>query len=273
MKNYLNLVLQNVARFFRNNLVKKLLIVFAGLFLIGFLSIYLVYSSVKKTLPEMIKIEDYKPLLVSQVFDRNNQIIGEFFRERRTIVQYKDIPQDVVNAFVAAEDDEFFQHKGINLQALLRATIANMRAGKNVQGGSTITQQLAKTLLLSNEKTFTRKIKDILLALQMEENLSKEQILFLYLNQIYFGQSAYGIEMASQTYFKKTVKQLTLAEAALMAGLPKAPSEFSPVRNPSRAKERQIYVLHRMADVHFITKEQAEAAINEPLKVFLKTDY
>lgn len=273
MKNYLNIALQNVALFFKNNLVKKLLIVFSGLFLIGLLSIYLVYSSVKKTLPEMIKIEDYKPLLVSQVFDRNNQIIGEFFRERRTIVQYKDIPQDVVHAFVAAEDDEFFQHKGINPQALLRATIANMRAGKNVQGGSTITQQLAKTLLLSNEKTFTRKIKDILLALQMEENLSKEQILFLYLNQIYFGQSAYGIEMASQTYFKKSVKQLTLAEAALMAGLPKAPSEFSPVRNPSRAKERQIYVLHRMADVHFITNEQAEAAINEPLKVYLKTDY
>ena len=217
MKNYLILALQNIARFFKNNLVKKLLIVFGGLFLIGLLSVYIVYSSVKKTLPEMIKIEDYKPLLVSQVFDRNNQIIGEFFRERRTIVQYKDIPKNVVNAFVAAEDDEFFQHKGINLQALLRAAIANMRAGKNVQGGSTITQQVAKTLLLSSEKTFSRKMKDILLALQMEENLTKEQILFLYLNQIYFGQSAYGIEMASQTYFKKTVKQLTLAEAALMA--------------------------------------------------------
>ncbi len=221
----------------------------------------------------MIKIDDYKPLLVSQVFDRNNEIIGEFFRERRKIVQYKDIPQDIIHAFIAAEDDEFFKHHGINLQALVRAAIANMRAGKNVQGGSTITQQVAKTLLLSSEKTFTRKLKDILLALQMEENLTKEQILFLYLNQIYFGQSAYGIEMASQTYFKKPVKQITLSEAALLAGLPKAPSEFSPVRNPSRAKERQIYVLRRMADVGLITKDQAEAAIQEPIKVYLKTDY
>lgn len=239
----------------------------------GVLSVYIAYISVKKTLPEIIKIEDYKPLLVSQVFDRNNKVIGEFFRERRTMVQYKDIPKDVINAFIAAEDDEFFKHHGINLQALVRAAIANMRAGKNVQGGSTITQQVAKTLMLSSEKTFTRKIKDILLALQMEENLNKEQILFLYLNQIYFGQSAYGIEMAAQTYFKKSAKQLTLPEAAMLAGLPKAPSEFSPVKNPSRSKERQIYVLRRMADVGLITGEQAEKAIQEPLKVYLKIDY
>jgi penicillin-binding protein 1A len=267
-----NLLLK-IAGYLNKKLVKRLLIVFAGLFLVGVLAVYLAYVSVKKTLPEIIKIEDYKPLLVSQVYDRNNKVIGEFFRERRTLVQYKDITKDVINAFIAAEDDEFFQHRGINLQALFRAAIANMRAGKNVQGGSTITQQVAKTLMLSSEKTFTRKIKDILLALQMEENLSKEQILFLYLNQIYFGQSAYGIEMAAQTYFKKPAKQLTLPEAAMLAGLPKAPSEFSPVKNPSRAKERQIYVLRRMADVGLITAEQAEKAIQEPLKVFLKTDY
>lgn len=273
MKNLFIKIAQSLVNFLRRGFIKKLLILFVSLSVIGVLTIYLIYSSVKKTLPEIIKIEDYKPLLVSQVFDRQNQIIGEFFRERRTIVQYKDIPQHVIQAFVAAEDDEFFQHKGVNLQALLRAAIANMRAGKNVQGGSTITQQVAKTLLLSSERTYTRKIKDILLALKMEEDLTKEQIMFLYLNQIYFGQSAYGIEIAAQTYFKKSVKQLTLAEGAMLAGLPKAPSEFSPVRNPSRAKERQIYVLRRMADVKFIPAEQAEAAINEPLKVFLKTDY
>ncbi|MGZ3690876.1 MAG: penicillin-binding protein 1A [Pseudobdellovibrio sp.] len=273
MKNFLLNLRQKLSLFSKNNLLKKLLVLAAVLFCVGILSVYLVYSSVKKTLPEIIKMEDYKPLLVSQVYDRNNKIIGEFFRERRVLVPYKDIPQSVVQAFVAAEDDEFFQHHGINLLALVRAAIANMRAGKNVQGGSTITQQVAKTLLLSNEKTFSRKIKDILLALQMEDNLTKEQIMYLYLNQIYFGQSAYGIEMAAQTYFKKSVKNLTLAEAAMLAGLPKAPSEFSPVKNPSRSKERQIYVLHRMADVKFITKEQAEAAIQEPLKVYLKTDY
>jgi penicillin-binding protein 1A len=265
--------LVKVAGFFNKKLVKIFLIVTASLILISGIAVYIAYLQVKKTLPEIIKIEDYKPLLVSQVYDRNNKIIGEFSRERRTLIQYKDIPKDAVNAFIAAEDEEFFKHHGINLQALVRAAIANMRAGKNVQGGSTITQQVAKTLMLSSEKTLSRKIKDILLALQMEENLNKEQILYLYLNQIYFGQSAYGLEVAAQTYFKKPAKNLTLPEAAMLAGLPKAPSEFSPVKNPSRAKERQIYVLHRMADSGFITREQAEKAIQEPLKVYLKMDY
>lgn len=254
-------------------MLKKVLIgVFCFFLLIG-LSVYLVYLSVLQGLPEIIKMEDYKPLLVSQVYDRNNIKIGEFYRERRVLVPYNDLPKSVVNAFLAAEDGQFFEHNGINFQGLLRAAIVNMRAGYKVQGGSTITQQVAKTLFLSSERSYTRKLKDILLALQMEKNLTKEEILYLYLNQIYFGESAYGIEMASQTYFKKPVKKLTLPEAAMLAGLPKAPSEFSPVRNPSRAKERQIYVLNRMADVKYITEEEAEAAINTPLKVYLKEDY
>ncbi|MBY0554263.1 PBP1A family penicillin-binding protein [bacterium] len=254
-------------------MLKKILIVVAAIFVISTLSVYLVYSSVKQSLPEVIKIEDYKPLLVSQVYDRNNKKIGEFFRERRVLVPYSDIPQNVVQAFLAAEDDQFFEHNGINFQGLLRAAIVNMRAGYKVQGGSTITQQVAKTLFLSSERSYTRKIKDILLAMQMEKSLKKEEILYLYLNQIYFGESAYGIEMAAQTYFRKPVKQLELAEAAMLAGLPKAPSDFSPVRNPSRAKERQVYVLHRMADVGYITREQAEAAIKTQVKVYLKEDY
>lgn len=254
-------------------ILKKLLIGFFSLFAIALLSIYLVYSSVKQSLPELIKIEDYNPLLVSQVYDRNNKKIGEFYRERRVLVPYKDIPQNVVHAFLAAEDDQFFEHKGINFQGLLRAAIVNMRAGHKVQGGSTITQQVAKTLFLTSERSYTRKVKDILLALQIEKNFSKEEILFLYLNQIYFGESAYGVEMAAQTYFRKSLKQLKLPEAAMLAGLPKAPSEFSPVRNPSRAKERQIYVLNRMASVKYISKAEAEAAIAEPIKVYLKEDY
>ncbi len=254
-------------------MLKKVLIGFFALMVIGCSGIYLMYLSVKKSLPEVIKIEDYKPLLVSQVYDRNNQKFGEFYRERRTLVPYTDIPKHVIEAFLAAEDDQFFQHNGINPQALFRAALANMKAGRNVQGGSTITQQVAKTLLLSNEKTLSRKLRDILLAIQMEKNLKKEEILYLYLNQIYFGQSAYGIEMAAQTYFKKSTKQLTVAEAALLAGLPKAPSEYSPVKNPSRAKERQIYVLHRMADVNFIKKDEAETAIKLPIKVYLREDY
>lgn len=254
-------------------MLKKILIGFFALALIGLSSVYLVYASVKKTLPEIIKIEDYKPLLVSEVYDRNNKKIGEFFRERRVLIPYKEMPKILIQAFLAAEDDQFFEHHGVNLQALFRAAIANMRAGRNVQGGSTITQQVAKTLFLSSERTFTRKIKDMLLAIQMENNLKKEEILFLYLNQIYFGQSAYGIEMAAQTYFRKSTQKLTLAEAAMLAGLPKAPSDFSPVRNPSRAKERQIYVLNRMADVKYISRQEAEAAIRQPIKVYLKENY
>lgn len=254
-------------------MLKKILIGLAALSIIGALSVYLIYSSVKKSLPEIIKIEDYQPLLVSQVYDRNNKKIGEFFRERRVLIPYKEIPKMVIDAFLAAEDDQFFEHRGINLQGLLRAAIVNMRAGYKVQGGSTITQQVAKTLFLSSERTYTRKMKDILLALQMEKNLSKEEILYLYLNQIYFGQSAYGIEMAAQTYFRKPVKELSLGEAAMLAGLQKAPSRFSPDRNPARAKERQIYVLNRMADVRYITAEQAKNTINEPVTVYLREDY
>lgn len=254
-------------------MLKKILIGFFSFFVLGLAAVALALYTVKKSLPDIIKIEDYKPLLVSQVYDRNNKKIGEFFRERRVLIPFKEIPEHVVNSFLAAEDDQFYQHSGINPQALFRAALANMRAGRNVQGGSTITQQVAKTLLLSSEKTFTRKLRDILLALQMEKNLSKEEILYLYLNQIYFGQGAYGIEMAAQTYFKKSAKALTLEEGAMLAGLPKAPTDFSPVKNPSRSKERQIYVLRRMADVHFISKEQAEEAIQKPLKVFLREDY
>jgi len=252
---------------------KKILLGIFALFLLSITALYLAYASVKKTLPEIIRLEDYKPLMVSQVFDRNGKKVGEFFRERRVLVPFKDIPEHVIKAFLAAEDDSFYEHKGINLQALVRASIANMRAGKSVQGGSTITQQVAKKLLLTDERTFSRKIKDILLAIKIEESLSKQDILYLYLNQIYFGQSAHGIEMAAQTYFRKSTQDLTIPEAAMLAGLPKAPSDYSPVKNPSRAKERQIYVLKRLADIEYITKTQADEFIQQPIKVYLKEEY
>lgn len=254
-------------------MLKKLLIAGVALTIIGVSSVVLIYITVQKSLPQIIKVEDYKPLLVSPVFDRNNKKIGEFFRERRTLVPYKDIPKHLVNAFLAAEDDKFFEHKGINLLAILRATFANLRAGRSVQGGSTITQQVAKTLMLSPEKTFIRKLRDMMLAIQMEKNLSKEDILYLYLNQIYFGQGAYGVEAAAQSYFKKSAKDLTIAESAILAGLPQAPSRYSPVSNPERAKERQIYVLRRMAEVGYITKAEAEKDIQEPIKVYVREDY
>lgn len=254
-------------------MLKKIILIIVALGVIGLAAVFFIVKSIQSNLPQIITVKDYKPLLVSEVFDRNGKTIGEFYRERRTLLEYKDIPKNLVNAFLAAEDDQFFQHKGINPQAIFRAALANLRAGRSVQGGSTITQQVAKTLLLSDEKTLTRKLSDILLALEMERNLSKEDILFLYLNQIYFGQSAYGVEQAAQTYFRKPAKNLRVAEMAILAGLPQAPSRYSPVRNPLRAKERQAYTLRRMADVGFISREEAEAAIKEPVKVYVRENY
>lgn len=254
-------------------MLKKIILFTVALGLIGILGLYLILKSVQGSLPQLITIKDYKPLLVSQVYDRNGKKIGEFFRERRTLVPYEKIPKNLVNAFLAAEDDQFFEHKGINPQAIFRAALANLRAGRSVQGGSTITQQVAKTLMLSSEKTLIRKLRDILLAIEMEKNLSKEEILFLYLNQIYFGQGAYGIEQAAQVYYRKSASSLTLPEMAILAGLPQAPSRYSPVKNPLRAKERQVYVLKRMADVGYISKEESEKAIQEPVKVYIRETY
>lgn len=253
--------------------MKKIILILVAVGILGVASVIGIVVYVQSTLPQLITLEDYKPLLVSKVYDRNGKKIGEFFRERRQLLPHKDIPQQVINAFLAAEDDQFYKHKGINYLAIIRAQMANLKAGQTVQGGSTITQQVAKTLMLSNERTIVRKIKDILLAIEMEKHLSKDDIIYLYLNQIYFGQGAYGIAMAAETYFRKPVKDLTVEEIAVLAGLPKAPSAFSPVSNPSRAKERQIYVLNRMADVGFITNEEAKAAAARPLKVFVRENY
>ncbi|GIL18839.1 MAG: penicillin-binding protein 1A [Oligoflexia bacterium] len=254
-------------------MLKKIVIVLGLVFVLGVGAAIGVYKYIESSLPKLMTVNDYSPLLVTQVYDRNGKKIGEFFRERRVLVPYKQIPKDVVNAFLAAEDDQFFKHGGINYLAIMRATIANLRAGHTVQGGSTITQQVAKTFFLSSEKTLVRKLKEAVLAQSLEGHMSKEDILFLYLNQIYFGQSAYGIGLAAETYFRKPVAKLSLAEIAILAGLPKAPSAYSPVHNPGRAKERQVYVLNRMAEVGFITKAQAEAAAKEPVKVYLKENY
>ena len=254
-------------------MIKKFFIFSGAILILGILTAFLSYKALKASLPTLITVKDYQPLLVSQVYDRNKKVIGEFYRERRVLVPYEKIPKQLVQAFLAAEDDQFFEHKGINYVAIMRATLANMRAGRKVQGGSTITQQVAKTLMLSSEKTFIRKAKEAILAQQMEETLSKEDILYLYLNQIFFGQNSYGVEMASQNYFRKPVEKLELAEMAILAGLPQAPSRYSPVRNPKFAKDRQVYVLRRMAEVGFISKEESEKAIEQPVKVYLSENY
>jgi len=253
--------------------MKKLLLAFAAFVFMVTAGVVALFTSVNNSLPDVLTLKDYKPLLVTNVYARDGRKIGEFFRERRVLVPFEKIPKVVVNAFMAAEDGEFYQHKGINFQAIMRAMMANIRAGHTVQGGSTITQQVAKTLMLSSERTFTRKIKDALLALKMEKSLSKEDILFLYLNQIYLGQSSYGIGVATETYFRKPVEKITLGEAAMLAGLPQAPSRYSPVLNPKRAKERQRYVLKQMVEKNFVTAAQAEAAMKAPVKVFIKEKY
>lgn len=253
--------------------MKKLLLIFSVLIVLVTIAVTSLVVSVSNGLPEVLTLKDYKPLLVTNVYAKDGRKIGEFFRERRVLVPFEKIPKVVVQAFMAAEDSDFYEHKGINVQAIVRAMLVNIKAGHTVQGGSTITQQVAKTLMLSSERTITRKIKDVLLALKMEKNLSKEEIMYLYLNQIFLGQSSYGIGVAAETYFRKPVEKLTLAEAALMAGLPQAPSRYSPVVNPKRAKERQRYVLRQMAEKGFVEREQAEAAAKAPLKVFIKEKY
>ena len=247
----------------------KILIIFG----IGFLFFVGYFSWVFLSLPQLFTVSDYRPPLLTQVYDREGKKVGEFFKERRLLFPYEDIPKHVIWAFVSAEDGQFFSHKGLNYKAIARAFVANLKAGKKVQGGSTITQQLARTLLLSTKKTYTRKLKEAVLALRIENSLSKQDILYIYLNQIYFGHGAYGLEMASRTYFRKSAKMLTVEEAALLAGLPKAPSRFSPVFYPARAKSRQIYVLNRMRQEGYISEEEMNQYSHQDIRVFVRKDF
>ncbi len=234
------------------------------------MGLYLTYS---KNLPKIITVKDYKPRVVSNVYDKNGVKIGEFYREKRDIIAYEDMPKIVINAFVASEDGKFFEHKGIDFAGIVRAMIVNFKSGQFSQGGSTITQQVARSLLLSNEKKISRKIKEAILAGRIESRLTKHEILYLYLNQIFLGHNAYGVQAAASQYFNKEAKNLTLAEAALLAGLPQAPSKWSPFLNPDKAKERQVYVLNRMVEDGYITKEDALKAANERLKLYKHVDH
>ena len=249
--------------------IKKILLFFFLIALI--LTSY--FTWIFYSLPELFNVSDYQAPVVTEVFDKKGVKIGEFFKQRRILVDYEEMPDFLIQAFISAEDGSFFQHRGLNYRAILRAFIANLKAGKKVQGGSTITQQLARTLLLSTEKTYTRKFKEAVLAVRIESSLTKQDILYIYLNQIYLGHGAYGVEMAAQTYFQKSVKDLSLAEAALLAGLPKAPSRFSPVFNPARAKSRQIYVLNRMREENYLSQEEMEKHLQEEVKIFVRKKF
>jgi penicillin-binding protein 1A len=225
------------------------------------------YVYLRTDLPKISVLKDYRPPIITNVYSDDNRKIAEFFRERRIVVPLSMIPERLKEAFVAAEDARFYQHSGIDFLSIIRAFTKNLEAGSIVQGGSTITQQITKSFFLTPEKTYIRKIKEAILAYNLTQKFTKEEILFLYLNQIYLGHGAYGVEAAAENYFGKSVNELNLAECAMMAGLPQAPSRYSPYKNPESAKQRQIYVLNRMIAEGYITNLQATEAMNTKINI------
>ena len=217
-------------------------------------------------LPDVSELADYRPKLPLRVYSSEGALIGEFGEERRNLTRIEDIPEVMKNAVLAIEDTRFFEHGGVDYKGMVRAALANLGRVKS-QGASTITMQVARNVYLSSEKTFTRKIYEILLTFKLEHLLSKNQILEIYMNQIYLGNRAYGFAAASEAYFGKPLKDISVAEAAMLAGLPKAPSAYNPIANPKRARIRQLYIIDRMESNRFITPEQADMAREEPVKL------
>lgn len=235
---------------------------FAALLLVGFAAA-LVYP----TLPSLEVLTDYQPKIPLRIYSADGKLIGEFGEERRAVVSINDVPRPLIVAILAAEDERFYQHRGVDYIGVARAAISNFVSGGVRQGASTITMQVARNFFLSKERTITRKFNEMLLAFKIEANLSKDQILELYLNQIYLGQRAYGFAAAAQIYFGKRLADLDLAEAATLAGLPKAPGRYNPIANPKRAKLRQQYVLRRMRELQLISDEEFSAADQRELVV------
>ncbi|WP_395006508.1 penicillin-binding protein 1A [Undibacterium sp.] len=237
-----------------------------GLFLTGVLILIFAITMAYPNLPEIDAITSYRPKMPMRVFSADNVLIAEFGEERRNVVHFSEIPEMMKKAVLAIEDDRFYEHGGVDYIGISRAALNNLTSG-NKQGASTITQQVARNFFLSTEQTIKRKLYEILLAWKIEQNLSKDQILEVYMNQIYLGQRAYGFSSAAQIYFGKSLKEITVAEAAMLAGLPKAPSAYNPVANPKRATVRQQYILQRMKLLGYITEAQFEQAKIEKLQI------
>jgi penicillin-binding protein 1A len=237
---------------------------FAGV--AGLVGLFAYYGSDPK-LPKISKLEDFHPKQVTRVLDRAGAPIGELGLEKRTVIPFEAIPKLLINAVVAAEDADYFNHEGIDYRGMLRAFIENVLRGRTAQGGSTITQQVVKTMLLTPERTMRRKVQEIILARQLSQKLSKEEVLALYLNQIYYGHGRYGCEEAARYYFGKSVRDVNLAEAALLAGLPQSPERLSPRKHPDAAKTRQRYVLGQMAERGFIDRKTADKVAAEPIRL------
>jgi len=225
------------------------------------------YYYLSEDLPKITSLADYRPPIITTMYSDDGRKIGEFFKERRIVVPLTEMPDMLKKAFVAAEDARFYQHKGIDFYSILRAFIKNLKAGTIVQGGSTITQQVTKSFFLTPERSYSRKLKEAILAYRIEKFLTKDEILFLYLNQIYLGHGAYGVGAAADNYFNKTVQEMTLAECAVLAGLPQAPTRYSPFHALDKANQRRIYVVNRMRAEGYITNLQATEAIEQKLDI------
>jgi penicillin-binding protein 1A len=246
------------------------IVVFSLAIVLGSLAgIFLAYES---DLPQVSSLEDFQPNIITEVYTADGKLLGDFAIERRVVVSFKDIPPYLRNAVVAVEDADFWKHIGINPWRVPGAAIANFRSGRRGQGSSTLTMQLSRVLFLTPEKTYERKIKEVLLAFQIEKSFTKEEIFALYCNQVYFGHGNYGVEAASEFLYSKPIGQLTLAEAALVAGLPQNPSRLSPVEHPDRALARRNHVLDRMVEESYISAAEAEKAKGEPLNLRLRKE-
>ncbi len=237
------------------------------------------YFLFSRGLPQIPTLDEYRPPIITEVISSDGQIAGEFFDERRKLVPYERIPKRVVQAFVASEDQNFFEHSGIDVLGTLRAALNTYVLRRKIQGGSTITQQTAKAILISSEgfaagtkRNLARKIRELILAKRLERAFTKEQILWMYLNGVYLGHHSYGVQSAAENYYRKNVEDLTLEEAALIAGLPQAPSRYSPFSRPESAKDRRRYVLRRMFEEGFITAEERSRAVEAEVKVFWVDD-
>jgi len=237
-----------------------------GLATVGALLGAFVLALLYPTLPSLETLTDYRPKIPLRVVSAEGDLLGEFGEERRAVVNISEVPEIMKRAILAAEDERFYSHGGVDYLSVVRAAASNLAAGTQ-QGAGTITMQVARNFFLTREKTITRKLREVMLAWKIEDNLSKDEILQLYVNQIFLGQRAYGFAAASQIYFGKALKDVTPAEAAMLAGLPKAPSAYNPISNPKRAKTRQLYVLRRMHDLKYITDDQYREAQAAPLVV------
>lgn len=248
----------------------RALLAMVGLVVAGAVSLVLVIAVALAVaypnLPDISDLADYRPKLPLRVYSTEGALLGEFGEERRNLTPIADIPKVMIDAVLAAEDTSFYSHGGVDYKGVLRAGLANLNRAKS-QGASTITMQVARNVYLSSEKTFTRKIYEILLTFKLEHMLSKDRILEIYMNQIYLGNRAYGFAAAAEAYFGKPLQKITVAEAAMLAGLPKAPTANNPINNPRRARGRQLYIVDRMEDAGFITRDEAKQARTEELKI------